>query len=65
MKKSMCSNTKNYDNERGTILLKYFEANENVQKDIPIGFDELEFVQWTKGDELPFIDIDEAFDLFG
>ena len=54
-----------YDSESGKILVKYYDAKEDAFRDIPVGFDQLEFTQWAEGDELPFIDMDEAFERFG
>ena len=54
-----------YDSESGKILVKYYDAKGDAFRDIPVGFDQLEFTQWAEGDELPFIDMDEAFERFG
>ena len=54
-----------YDNESGKVLVKYYDAKEDVFRDVPVGFDQLEFIQWEEGDDLPFIDMDEAFEIYG
>ena len=52
-----------YDDNNNVILLKY--ADRDTLVEIPIETDSLEYSRWLSNADMPFIDIDAAFEKFG